>query len=143
MFQAHKKKTTRTRARTHTHTHTHTHKWSTNLCSTRNQVAKLFIRRKFLTSACKVLTFHLNCLTYPHWNALNIVNHNIYKILVFRKAEGGEIWKKILFPPEILTFNLIICLQLTRESHTEISFLVTLMHYKSCIASNNLQVLIF
>jgi hypothetical protein len=25
-----------------------------NLCSTRDNVAKLFIRRKFLTSACKV-----------------------------------------------------------------------------------------
>jgi hypothetical protein len=39
--------------------HTHT-KLSKNLCSTRNQVAKLFITRKFLTSACKMLTFHLH-----------------------------------------------------------------------------------
>jgi hypothetical protein len=45
-------------------THVHT-KWSKNLCSTRNQVAKLFIMRKFLTSACEVLTFHLH-LTSPH-----------------------------------------------------------------------------
>jgi hypothetical protein len=28
--------------------------WSMNLCNTRDQGAKLFIRRKFLTSACKV-----------------------------------------------------------------------------------------
>jgi hypothetical protein len=30
-------------------------KWSKNFCITRNQVAKLFIRRNFATSACKVL----------------------------------------------------------------------------------------
>jgi hypothetical protein len=33
---------------------------SKNICNTRDQVAKLFTRRKFLTSACKVLTFNLH-----------------------------------------------------------------------------------
>jgi hypothetical protein len=34
----------------------------------------------------------------PYWNALDIVN--IHRMLVFRKAKGGETWKKI--PSEIL-----------------------------------------
>jgi hypothetical protein len=46
-------------------------------------------------------------LTSPYWNALHIVNHNIHRIPVFRKAVGGETWKKILFPAEILVFDLI------------------------------------
>jgi hypothetical protein len=40
-------------------THAHTN-WSKNLCSPRNQVVQFFIRRKFLTSACELLTFHLH-----------------------------------------------------------------------------------
>jgi hypothetical protein len=51
------------------------------------RVAKLFIGRKFHTSACKVQNINP---TPPYSNALNIVNYNIHRILVFRKAEGGE-----------------------------------------------------
>jgi hypothetical protein len=37
---------------------------SKNLCSTRDHVAKLFIRRKFLTSACKAYNEFLGTLQY-------------------------------------------------------------------------------
>jgi hypothetical protein len=52
--------------------------------------AKLFIGRKFLTSACKVITFIYINPTLPYPNALDTVNYYIHRILVFRKAEGGE-----------------------------------------------------
>jgi hypothetical protein len=58
---------------------------SKDLCSTTDQVAKLFARRKFLTSACKVLTFHL----HQSINTLLKCNehcglYNIHRTLVFR-----------------------------------------------------------
>jgi hypothetical protein len=66
-------------------------KWSKNLCNTRHQVAKLFTGRKFLTRACKVLTFNLH---QSNTSLLKYNGHcklyNIHRILVFRRAEGRE-----------------------------------------------------
>jgi hypothetical protein len=62
-----------------------------NLWNTRDQVAKLFAGRKFLTHACKVLTFNLH---RSNTSLLKCNGHcelyNIHRILVFRRAEGGE-----------------------------------------------------
>jgi hypothetical protein len=80
----------------------------TNLCSTRDQAAKLFTGRKLLTHACKILIFNLH---QSNTSLLKCNGHcelyNIHRILVFRRAESGETRKKIPFPPEILVFNLI------------------------------------
>jgi hypothetical protein len=64
---------------------------------------------EFLTSACIVRRTNISftSITSPYWNALHNVNYNIHRKLVFRKAVGEETWKKILFPSEILVFNLI------------------------------------
>jgi hypothetical protein len=64
---------------------------SKNLCNTRDQVAKLFTGRKFLTCACKVLTFNLY---QSNTSLLKCKGHcelyNIHRILVFMRGEGGE-----------------------------------------------------
>jgi hypothetical protein len=79
-------------------------------------------------------------LTPPYPNALDSVNCNIHGILAFRKAEGGETSKKILFPSEILVFNLIPLLTThTRKPHITQIFGYS-KYYKSCIVSNNTHV---
>jgi hypothetical protein len=64
---------------------------SKNLCNTRDEGAKLFTGRKFLTRACKVLTFNLQ---QSNTSLLKCNGHcelyNLHRILVFRRAEGGE-----------------------------------------------------
>jgi hypothetical protein len=71
---------------------------SKNLCSTRDQVAKLFTGRKFLTSACKALTFNLHqsntlqkcnghCALYNIYYLFHIVCHIWLHIL---EGVGGN-----------------------------------------------------
>jgi hypothetical protein len=48
----------------------------------------------------EVMEVILNLRPYP--NALDMVKCNIHGILTFRKAEGGETGKKILFASEII-----------------------------------------
>jgi hypothetical protein len=62
-----------------------------NVCNTRDQVVKSFTGRKFLTGACKVLTFNLH---QSNTSLLKCNGHcepyNSHRILVFRRAEAGE-----------------------------------------------------
>jgi hypothetical protein len=57
------------------------------------------IKSKFLTSACKVSTFNLQ---QPNTSLLKCNGQcelTYLRIFVIRKAQGGYIWKKKLFPP--------------------------------------------
>jgi hypothetical protein len=64
---------------------------SKNLCNKRDQVAKLFTGRKFVTDACKVLTFNLH---QSNTLLLKCNGHcelyNLHRIFVFSRAEGEE-----------------------------------------------------
>jgi hypothetical protein len=74
-------------------------KWKNkNLCRTWNQVAKLFIMRKFLTTACTALTFHLYhpapLLTEMHWTLWSITNT---EYLCLGKLKVGKLERKFRF----------------------------------------------
>jgi hypothetical protein len=74
-------------------------KWKNkNLCSTRYQVAKLFIMRKFLTTACKALTFHLYHPT-PLLTLWSITNT---EYLCLGKLKVGKLERKFCFQQRYL-----------------------------------------
>jgi hypothetical protein len=63
--------------------------------------------------------------------------------LCLGKLKVGKLERKFCLHQTYLYLTLYLWSQLTLESHTEHSFSVTLMYYKSCISSNNMEVSIY
>jgi hypothetical protein len=94
---------------------------SKNLCNTRDQVAKLFTRRKFLTRTRKVLTFNL------HQSNNTLLKCNGHSELL-GELKVGKLERKLCFHQRYLYSTSYLSSQLTLESQTEHNFSVTLQY---------------